>query len=309
VKLHTFREVVVRKGIGNKWRVVRDRCFKYLLFILSFLGISPLVLIIGYIVVKGLSSMSLRFLFSLPVPVGEKGGGIANAIVGTGILVFVASFFSVPLGVLGGIYLNEYGGYSNRKRWLTYCTRLSVEMLQGIPSIVIGIVVWMWVVLGMGHFSALAGGIALGIMMLPTVVKSTEETLRLVPPSIREGALALGVPYYRVVLRVLIPASKSGILTGILLGIARIAGETAPLLFTAFGNPYFSTDITEPINSLPLLIFNYATSPYEEWHRIAWGASLVLIGFVFLLSLSARFFVSRGTIKKLSVNKSGNSKV
>ncbi len=281
------------KSMVNRWRVVKDRWFRSLLFVLSFVGISPLLLIIGYVTIKGLSSINLEFFFSLPLPIGEKGGGIANAIVGTGVLVFVASLFSIPLGVLGGIYLSEENIFGRRKKWLSYYVRISAEVLQGIPSIVIGIVIWMWVVLRMGHFSGLAGGIALGIMMLPTVVKSTEETLRLVPLSVREGALALGVPYYRVILRVLIRAGKSGILTGILLGVARIAGETAPLLFTAFGNPYLSIDITGPISSLPLLIFNYATSPYEEWHKIAWGASLVLIGFVLLLNLSARLFAIR----------------
>ncbi len=291
---HISNDARITGGLLKGWRLIKDRGFAYLLFSLSFLGILPLLLIVGYVLVKGISCINFDFLFSLPVPVGEMGGGIANAIVGSVVLVFIASLFSIPVGILGGLYLNE-----RRSSKLASWVGLSVEVLQGVPSIVIGIVIWMWVVLQMGHFSALAGGVALGVMMLPTVVKSTEETVRLVPESIREGVLALGIPYYKLVLRVLLPMSKGGILTGVLLGVARVAGETAPLLFTAFGNPYFSLSIVKPIASLPLVIFNYATSPYEEWHRMAWGASLILIVFVLVLNLSARFFVSENSLKKV----------
>jgi phosphate transport system permease protein len=241
---------------------------------------------------NGVSVIDWQFLSHLPKPVGEAGGGIANALWGTLLLIALSFVFSVPLGVFGGIFLAEYRGSK-----LAYLTRLSVGILQGIPSIVIGIIAYVWVVMPMGSFSALSGGVALGIMMLPVIVMATEETLKLVPDSLREASLALGVPYARTIMKVILPAGLSGILSGILLGIARVAGETAPLLFTAFGSPFMNLNILKPINSLPLTIFNYATSPYPDWHALAWGASFVLIAFVSGLNLITKLVTKRWKVQ------------
>ncbi|MEJ2068123.1 MAG: phosphate ABC transporter permease PstA, partial [Deltaproteobacteria bacterium] len=219
---------------------------------------------------------------------GEEGGGIANAIVGTFLLIIIASVLAVPVGVLSGIFLNEY-----KRSKLSEVVRMCVEVLMGIPSIVLGIVAYVWVVLPLKSFSALSGGIALSIMMLPVIIRSTEETLKLIPETLREASLALGVPYYRTIIKVIIPVGMSGILTGILLSIARIAGETAPLLFTSFGNPYMNTNILKPTETLPHLIFIYATSPYKEWHQAAWGASFILVIFVLGLNLISKYFARR----------------
>lgn len=273
-------------------RKLKDRLFKYFLYLLSGLIIVPLILIIFYIIKKGISAISFKFIISMPKPVGENGGGILNAVVGTFMLVLTASVLSIPVGVLTGIYLNEHN-----KNKMSYFIQLSVEVLQGVPSIVIGIIAWIWIVLPMKHFSAFSGGIALGIMMLPIIIKSTEETMRLIPESLREASLALGVPYFKTVLRIILPASFSGIITGVLIGIARIGGETAPLLFTAFGNPFLNFNISKPVSSLPLLIFNYATSPYDDWHKIAWGASLILISFVFSLNIFTRILTKKYKVK------------
>jgi phosphate transport system permease protein len=212
------------------------------------------------------------------------GGGISNAIIGTFMLIGIATAFSVPLGIFAGIFLSE-----NRKGRLASLTRLCVETLQGIPSIVIGIIAYIWLVVSVGSFSALSGGVALGLMMLPVIITATEETLKLIPESLREASLALGVSYPRTILKVIVPAGLSGIVTGVLLSIARVAGETAPLLFTAFGSPFMNLNILKPVNSLPLMIFNYATSPYPEWHVFAWGASFVLIVLVSGLNLLTKF--------------------
>jgi phosphate transport system permease protein len=198
----------------------------------------------------------------------------------------------VPLGIATGIFLSEYS-----KGKLAYFVRLFAEVLQGIPSIVIGIIAYSWVVLRMGGFSALSGGVALGIMMLPVVIRSTEETLKLIPDSLREASLALGVPYYKTVLRIILPAALGGIMTGIVVSIARIAGETAPLLFTAFGSPFMEVNILKPVSSLPLLIFNYATSPYPEWHALAWGASFVLVVFVLAMNFVTKVVTARWKVR------------
>jgi phosphate transport system permease protein len=224
--------------------------------------------------------------------VGETGGGISNAIFGTLWLITLSFIFSAPLGIFAGIFLSEYRGGR-----VAYLTRLSIEILQGIPSIVIGIIAYVWVVMPMGSFSALSGGVALGIMMLPVIVMATEETLKLVPDSLREASLALGVSYPRTILKVILPAGLSGILSGILLGIARVAGETAPLLFTAFGNPFMNLNVLKPMNSLPLTIFNYATSPYPDWHTLAWGASFVLIAFVLGLNLITKLVTQKWKVQ------------
>jgi phosphate transport system permease protein len=279
-------------GENIKLRLVKDRGFQAIVVFLSFLSMVPLVLIVFYIVKNGLSSLSWEFLVELPRPVGDAGGGIANAIVGSFLLVIIASLPAIPLGISAGIYLSE-----RKQGRLSSLARLAVEVLHGTPSIVIGIIAYLWLVIAIGRFSALSGGIALGIMMLPVIVRATEETLKLIPDSLKEASLALGVPYYRTVLKVILPAGLSGIMTGILISVARIAGETAPLLFTAFGNPFMNWNIIKPVNALPLLIYNYATSPYPEWHAIAWGASCVLVGLVLVLNLTARIIASRWKVQ------------
>ena len=273
-------------------RIWTDKLFKTLIIVLSISSIVPMFLILFLIIKNGISVVNWEFLTQLPKPVGETGGGISNAIFGTLWLIVISFIFSVPLGIFAGIFLSEYRGGK-----VAYLTRLSIEVLQGIPSIVIGIIAYVWVVMPMGSFSALSGGVALGIMMLPVIVMATEETLKLVPDSLREASLALGVSYSRTVMKVILPAGLSGILSGILLGIARVAGETAPLLFTAFGSPFMNQNILKPINSLPLTIFNYATSPYPEWHTLAWGASFALITFVLGLNLITKLVTKRWKVQ------------
>jgi phosphate transport system permease protein len=273
-------------------RILKDRLFRGCVILLSALSLVPLFLILTYIVRNGAAAINWRFLTHLPKPVGDVGGGISNALVGTGILILLACVIAIPLGVGTGIFLSEY-----RKARLSYAVRLSADVLQGVPSIVIGIIAYTWLVLRVGGFSALSGGVALGIMMLPVVIKATEETLKLVPDTLREASLALGVPYHRTVLKVILPAGIGGIMTGILIGVARIAGETAPLLFTAFGSPYMSYDILKPISSLPLVIFNYAASPYPEWHSLAWGASFVLVVLVLGLNVFAKVVTRRWKVQ------------
>jgi phosphate transport system permease protein len=273
-------------------RISLDRLFKALVIALSFIIILPMFFILYFIIRNGISVINWGFLVSLPKPMGEAGGGISNALVGTTMLIVTASIISIPFGILIGIYLSEY-----KRGRFPYFSRLSLEILQGIPSIVIGIIAYVWIVVPMGSFSALSGGIALAIMMLPVIVMSTEETLKLIPDTLREASLALGVPYPRTILKVVLPAGLSGIVTGIILGIARIAGETAPLLFIAFGSPFMSTNIFKPVSSLPLLVFNYATSPYPEWHALAWGACFVLIVFILFLNLIAKVVTRRWKVQ------------
>ncbi len=273
-------------------RIIQDRAFELMVIIFSFASLVPLVLILFYVLKNGLSSLNWEFFLEIAKPVGEKGGGVANAIVGSFFLIAIASLPSIPLGIAAGIYLAEH-----RKSRIAYLGRLAVEVLQGTPSIVIGIIAYLWVVVPMNGFSALSGGIALGLMMLPVIVRATEETVRLVPDMLKEASLALGVPYYRTMLRVVLPASMSGIVTAALISIARVTGETAPLLFTAFGNAFMNWNVLKPVNALPLIIYNYATSPYPEWHRIAWGASCVLVGFVLALNIAVRIVVRRWKVR------------
>ncbi len=277
-----------RIGIRNTKSIL----FKGLIMFLAFVITLPLIFILLYIIRQGITQVNWHFLTNVPAPVGETGGGISNALVGSVILVFMSSIIAIPIGILAGIYLSE-----NPNTKLAYYSGLCVDILQGVPSIVVGIVVYFWVVKPLGTFSAISGSIALAIMMLPIVIRSTEQTLRLLPPSLKEAALALGVPYHRVILKVIIPCGFSGILSGIMLSVARITGETAPLLFTAFGNPYLSTAITKPMQSLPLLIFNYATSPYDDWHNLAWGASFILLMFVLILNISTKLITRRWKIQ------------
>lgn len=236
------------------------------------LVLAPLMAIFGYLLYRGFGALNLAFLTQVPKPVGETGGGMANAIVGSGLILLIASGLGVPVGVGAGIYLAEYG----RGR-LAKLVRFTADVLNGVPSIVVGIVAYSLVVLNQGHFSSFAGGVALAIMMVPTITRSTEEMLLMVPHSIREAALGLGVPQWRTILSITLRTAAPGVITGLMLAFARVAGETAPLLFTAFGNQFWNLSPEQPTAALPLQIFNYAISPYEEWHRQAWAGALVLI--------------------------------
>jgi len=268
-------------------RLTRRRRTNVVMFALTAaaaaVSLLTLFLILGYIAWKGLSSLSWDFLTQLPKPVGEEGGGIANAIVGSGKIVGLACLLGVPVGVLGAVYLAEFG-----KGRTGFFIRYAADVLNGIPSIVMGIFAYTLVVLPMRHFSALAGSVALAVILIPIVLRNTEEFLRLVPHNLREAALALGVPPWKVIVRVVLPTASRGILTGVLLAASRIAGETAPLLFTAFGNRFWSTDLTQPIASLTVQVYTYAISPYENRHRQGWAGALVLVGVVMALSPVAR---------------------
>jgi phosphate transport system permease protein len=245
--------------------------------------ILPLLMIFGFLLFQGASAVNVDFFTHLPKPVGEDGGGMANAIVGSLILVGMAACIGLPVGILGGVYLAE-----SRDRRMPWLVRFLADVLNGVPSIVVGIFAYTLVVLPMRRFSALAGAVALAVIMLPIVVRTSEEIVRLVPSSLREAALALGIPEWKMMLRVVLPTARAGIITGIMVAIARVAGETAPLLFTAFGNRFWHQRLDQPIAALPLQIFAYAIAPYDDWHRQAWAGALVLIGMVFVVSLAAR---------------------
>ena len=252
------------------------------------LALIPLALILFYVVSQGLSSLSLAFFTQVPKPVGESGGGMANSILGSVIVTALGAAMAIPVGIMSGIYAAEYPGTR-----FAAAIRFAADTLNGVPSIVVGVFVYTVAVLPLGRFSALAGGIALGIMMIPLIMRTTEELLRLVPPTLREGALALGATRARAVFTVVVPAALPGILTGILLALARIAGETAPLLFTALNNGFWSTDVGQPISTLTVQVFTYAISPYQDWHRQAWAGALVLISMVLICSLLARLATAR----------------
>ena len=254
-----------------------------LTYIAAIIATLPLLLILFHLLMKGASSISLDFFTRMPQPVGEPGGGMANAIVGTLILIGIACAVGLPLGIGGGLFLME-----NRGTRFANVIRFLADVLNGLPSIVLGIFAWEFMVRPLGHFSALAGGVALGAMMIPLVTRTTQEMLSVVPNSLREAALALGYPRWRTSLAIVLRTALAGIVTGALVAIARIAGETAPLLFTALGNQFWSTKIDEPIAALPLQIFAYAISPYAEWHALAWAGALVLIGMVLVISIIAR---------------------
>jgi len=261
--------------------VVRSACVAA-----AVLALIPLGSVLYYVTARGIGGINWDFFTELPKPVGELGGGMANALVGTLKLVLLACVFGIPPGVLAGVYLNEFG-HNRFGKWV----RFSADVMSGVPSITVGIFVYALVVLTTKQFSALAGGIALAILMLPTVTRTTEELLKLVPESLREAALGLGVPKWRATLRVMLRTAAPGIATGVMLAVARVAGETAPLLFTAFNNRFWSSSLNEPTASLPVNIYTYAVSPYEEWHRQAWAAALVLLLLVLLLNISARLLV------------------
>jgi len=255
--------------------------------------IAPLLAILGYLIYKGASSLNLAFFTQIPKPVGEDGGGMANSIVGSGVVLTLASLMGVPIGIAAGVYLAEFG----RGKALATAVRFTADVLNGVPSIVMGIAIYSLIVMQQKHFSAFAGGVALAIMMVPTITRTTEEMLATVPHAIREAALGLGVPKWRTAISVSLRTASPGIITGCMLAFARVAGETAPLLFTAFGNAYWSVNLNQPIAALPLQIYIYATGPYDEWHRLAWAGALVLIVLIMVSVTLVRVFANRGQLK------------
>ncbi len=254
----------------------------------TFVAAGTLIFILGYLFVHGARSLSWDFFTKLPTPVGEPGGGMANAILGSAKVLLVAMVVGVPIGFLGGVYLAEFGGNT-----FSYIVRYVTDLLNGVPSIVIGIFAYTLIVLPQRHFSTLAGGLALSIMMIPIAVRSSEEFLRAVPLALREGAMALGASKSKAILTVVIPAAKNGIITGVMLNLARVAGETAPLLFTSFGNRYWSPGFGQPTAALPVMIFTYATSAYDDWHQQAWAAGFVLLTLILGVNIVARLILSR----------------
>ncbi len=270
------------------WRTIKNNVMIGLCAASAVAAMAALALISGYTLSKGMSALDLNFFTQMPKPVGEPGGGMANAIVGTGILLGIGALIGLPIGIFAGIYLAEYGNnpFGAAVRFLT-------DVLSGIPSIVVGVVAYVLVVLPMKHFSALAGGVSLGLLMIPTVTRTTEEMLRLVPLSYREAALALGIERWKATLRIILPAALKGISTGILLALARAAGETAPLLFTALGNRFWSASVMQPIASLTVFIYDYAKAPFEDWNRQAWAAAFTLIFLIFLLNVLFRVATRR----------------
>jgi len=284
-------------------RTVTDGIVTALAILATVIVVAPLVAIFAYLLYMGASSLNLDFFTEVPKPVGEPGGGMANAILGSGILLAVASVIGVPIGIGGGIFLAEFG----RGGKLAFAVRFTADVLNGVPSIVMGLAAYALIVAPKipflpftGHFSAVSGGIALGLMMIPTVCRTTEEMLLMVPHAIREAALGLGVPNWRSVLSITVKTASPGIITGCMLAFARVAGETAPLIFTALGNSFWSTSLNQPIAALPLQIYVYALSPYDDWHRLAWAGSLVLIVLIVLAVSLVRFVTSRGVLKGAS---------
>jgi len=269
---------------NHRWRQFKNALMQVVAFACAILVVTPLVLVFYHLVKLGFSSINPAFFTQLPRPVGEAGGGMANAIVGTFILLAQAALYGVPIGVLGGVFLSEYGG-SKLNWWI----RFAADVLNGVPSITWGIVVYALMVVPMHGSSALAGGVVLGLMMIPLVMRTTEEVLQLVPHGYREAALALGIAQWRAIVQIVVRTALKGIVTGVLLALARVAGETAPLLFTAFGNLGWAHKLTEPIAAMPLQIFIYAISPYDDWHRQAWAGALVLLALVLAVNISVRF--------------------
>jgi phosphate transport system permease protein len=268
---------------NHRWRNAKNAFMQALTLACALLVIVPLFLVFYHLFKEGFGSVNWAFFTQLPKPVGEAGGGMANAIVGTFVLLGIAALIGVPVGVLGGVYLSEYG--ASRLNWWI---RFAADILNGVPSIIWGIVVYGLVVMPMKSFSALAGGIVLGMMMIPLIMRTTEEVLQLVPNGYREAALALGIAQWLTIVQIIVRTALKGIVTGVLLALARVAGETAPLLFTAFGNRFWTHKLTEPIAALPLQIFNYAISPYDDWHRQAWAGALVLLLLITVLNVSVR---------------------
>jgi phosphate transport system permease protein len=269
---------------NHNWRRFKNAFMQALTFVCAVLVVTPLVLVFYHLIKEGFTSINWAFFTQLQKPVGEVGGGMANAIAGTFILLAQAAVIGVPVGVLGGVFLSEYGGTK-----LNWWIRFAADILNGVPSITWGIVVWALMVVPMHGFSALAGGVVLGLVMIPLVMRTTEEVLQLVPGGYREAALALGIAKWKTIVQIVIRTAMKGIVTGVLLALARVAGETAPLLFTALGNQNWTHSLTEPIAAMPLQIFAYAISPYDDWHRQAWAGALVLLLFVLCINISVRF--------------------
>jgi len=282
-------ENTLRSGV----RSMADHLVTALAVLATAIVILPLVAIFIYLLYKGASSLNLDFFTKIPKPVGEVGGGMANAILGSAVLLGIASLLGIPVGIGAGIFLAEFG----RGTKLANAVRFTADVLNGVPSIVMGLAAYALIVVPQGHFSAFAGGVALGIMMVPTITRTTEEMLLMVPHAVREAALGLGVPNWRSVLSITLKTASPGIITGCMLAFSRVAGETAPLIFTALGNDYLSTNLNQPIEALPLRIWTYATSPYDEWHRLAWAGSLVLIVLIVLAVSLVRYVTSRGVLK------------
>jgi len=280
-------------AVNRHWRWFANHLASGLAILATILVIAPLVAIFIDLVYKGASSLNLNFFTKIPAPVGEMGGGMANSIVGSAVLLGLASCLGIPVGIAAGIYLSEYG----RGTRLSTVVRFTADVLNGVPSIVMGIAIYALLVAPMKGFSALAGGAVLGIMMVPTVARTTEEMMLMVPHSIREAALGLGVPAWRAVVSIALRTALPGVITGCMLAFARVAGETAPLLFTAFGNQFWSMSLTQPISALPLQIYVYALSPYDEWHRLAWAGSLVLIVLIVQAVSLVRYVTTRGVLK------------
>jgi phosphate transport system permease protein len=273
---------------GLAWRKGKSAAMTLLMAMFTLAVLIPLVLIFVHIIRMGFSSINFDFFVQIPKPPGETGGGMANGLAGSAMLILLSSLFGIPVGVFGAIYLSEYGGGK-----FSDLIRFSADVLSGIPSIITGMIAYTLLVVPMKGFSALAGAFALALIMIPIVLRTTEEQLKLVPGTLREASLALGVPLWRTTLKVTLRSALTGVMTGILLAIARISGETAPLLFTALGNQFWSKNLTEPIAAMPLQIFNFAISPYDDWHRLAWAGALVLVMIMFGLSLAARYFGRR----------------
>lgn len=282
--VHSFKHI--------RRRQIRSTLIRVVIVCFTLLTLLPLLYILAYIIRRGIGAINWSFFVELPKPVGERGGGIANALTGSVLIVALATLMAVPVGLSSALYLSEHS-----RGKLAGLIRLCIEVLTGIPSIVVGIVAYYWLVRPMNSFSAFSGSVALAIMMLPIMIRSAEETLKRFPVHLREASLALGVPYYKTILKVLLPCSLSGVLSGIMLAIARVIGETAPLLFTAFGNPYLSFNIFHPMHSLPLLIYNYAISPYDSWHQLAWGAAWVLLMWILLLNVLTRIMIRKWSVR------------
>ena len=274
-------------------RSVTNQLVTVVAIISTVLVLVPLVAILGYLIYKGASSLNLAFFTHVPMPVGEPGGGMANAIAGSAVILGLASLLGIPFGIGAGVYLAEYA----RGTWLGAAVRFTADVLNGVPSIVMGLAAYALIVAPQKHFSGFAGGVALAIMMVPTVARTTEEMLATVPNPVREAALGLGIPKWRTVLSVSLRTASPGIITGCMLAFARVAGETAPLLFTAFGNQFWSSNLNQPIAALPLQIYVYALSPYDEWHRLAWAGALVLIVMIMASVTLVRIFANRGVLK------------
>lgn len=277
-------------------RAVANQVASVLAVLSTVVVVAPLVAIFAYLLYKGISSLNVAFFTQIPRPVGEPGGGMANAIVGSGVLLAIAIVIGVPIGIAAGIYLAEFG----RGTKFANLVRFTADVLNGVPSIVMGIAIYALIVLPQRHFSAFAGGVALGIMMIPTITRTSEEMLLMVPNAVREAALGLGIPNWRSVLSITLKTAAPGVITGCMLAFARVAGETAPLLFTALGNEFWSVNLTHPIAALPLQIYIYAISPYNDWHRLAWGGALVLILLIVISVSLVRYVATRGMLKGAS---------